>query len=864
MARTSVPISETAVSEQPLYPRFSNPEAPSEEDMELLVAKEMAQAIQENPNLTPAQLKEMITKMQSNRSLPTKSPKLSSKSPILKQLSKGVKSSVKKAFHVTTPERKPSNEATGSPTGASAKVATATNLPSLPSTQPTLPPSTSSRGMRFGDILESSRNVLNMGSSAPPAPPAVEGGEDDLVPTEEKIRITGIVWKRRSGLGKYSTTAAWERRRVVLRGHVLYYYRTGGDSKDDDGEPDPDDAAPSSPTAGDQTKASKSWFMDMGTSTKVMSSKSKEARGYLDLVKENASVGASLGHSGAPTPFAISIKVLTQTKWKLCFDTHAQLMQWLAAMTDCIIQGSVDIYNAQILAANDPSKHSADFTSFIGQLSEPPRMAQSDEDGTVGGHRLWGMGHYKLESENYLDDGLDIVSANDLEEVLSEDEDDNQVSTRARNSGDLVFEMDGGQDIWGIPAQYIWRLVMLWNAALVCCQSSFMSVDVFWYIITLVNVASLGLLKKERVGGKVKPSLSVSRKLARRLSSELGIPVVSSTIGLSDLDKTEGRAAAKAAPAVTKSSFMPHAGSTTMQIENATDLPVNKDGVVFAGWRHSNPSILNIRSHNYKKDKIKVPSPGEMYKCVHVDIFESKTRFPDMASRVKLPTVNFKDEGPKTWNAPDIFVVSIQIPTDPPKMYSNAEDGGGFTVTIYFIMEQETRDILKRVTADGYDPSQEKYEDINKSKANAVRLLDEWCRRAPTDDEFCARFKVLPNAHNLKEIGMPNWISRYNGKPFLIKRPGQTGFLYRHPESSCVEFDISLHPFPYLAKQGICFMKDTFFKKVLITFGFLIEGRAEDELPECLIGLMQLCYPDPIHAMRGEDFLAGKGPKSFE
>jgi hypothetical protein len=78
-----------------------------------------------------------------------------------------------------------------------------------------------------------------------------------------------------------------------------------------------------------------------------------------------------------------------------------------------------------------------------------------------------------------------------------------------------------------------------------------------------------------------------------------------------------------------------------------------------------------------------------------------------------------------------------------------------------------------------------------------------------------------------------------------------------------MEFDISLHPFPYLAKQGICFMKDTFFKKAIVTFGFLIEGRADDELPECLIGLTQLCYPDPIHAIQGEDFLVGTCPRSF-
>ena len=301
-----------------------------------------------------------------------------------------------------------------------------------------------------------------------------------------------------------------------------------------------------------------------------------------------------------------------------------------------------------------------------------------------------------------------------------------------------------------------------------------------------------------------------------------------------------------------------------MRIENPNDLPVNKDGRVFAGWRLQNAGMMMVRSHQYMKDKLKVPSPGELYKCVHLDLFESRQRYPDMASRVQLPEVRFNDESSKTWHAPDIFVVSISIPTDPPKVFNTSEDGGGYTITAYFVMQQETRDILKRVTSDGYDPKCDQIGDMNRSKVNGVRLFDEWCRRSPTDDSCCARFKLLPNAENLKEIGIPSWISAYNSKPILIKRPGQTGFLYQHPDKSCVEFDISLHSFPYLAKQGINRIKDSYFKKVLVTFGFLIEGRAEDELPECLIGLMQLCYPDPVHAIQGEDFMAGTSLRSFE
>lgn len=46
---------------------------------------------------------------------------------------------------------------------------------------------------------------------------------------------------------------------------------------------------------------------------------------------------------------------------------------------------------------------------------------------------------------------------------------------------------------------------------------------------------------------------------------------------------------------------------------------------------------------------------------------------------------------------------------------------------------------------------------------------------------------------------------------------------------------------------------------MIATLAFCLEGRDEDELPECLLGAFQLCYPDPVHAIQGEDFFAGKG-----
>ena len=314
--------------------------------------------------------------------------------------------------------------------------------------------------------------------------------------------------------------------------------------------------------------------------------------------------------------------------------------------------------------------------------------------------------------------------------------------------------------------------------------------------------------------------------------------------------------------------FKPEAGSTSVKIENATDLALDKNGKIVAGWKEVDPSTVKVRGTGYSSwKKNKVSSPGDLYRCVKADVFESQHRYPDMASRVNLPEVRFDDDDDlhqeKTWVSPDMFIVSVCLPTDP-RIKGEPNDGPGYTVTMYYAMQQETRDILRRVTSDDYDPANEEESKTNTSKVNAVRLLEKWCREAPSDEKMMSRFKVITRADNLEEIGLPSWISKFNGKPFLVKRPGTTGFLYSHPEQSCMEFTVSLHPFPYLAKKAISFMKDSCFKKTIATFAFCIEGRDEDELPECLLGAFQLCYPDPVHAIQGEDLFAGNLSNGFD
>jgi hypothetical protein len=212
---------------------------------------------------------------------------------------------------------------------------------------------------------------------------------------EEPILFSGSVWKRRGGLGKLASyTSAWECRYLQLRGHVLLYF-----------DSDPSKALSSS------------------------NDPQELLRGYIDLAEEKATVQASSGHSGAPSPFCLSIKVpvahTQETKWKLCFDHHQTQMEWLAVISDVIVQTCVDSYNRALLEAANPSNHGGgggvagpikDASSSL--LRRPPVYEPGTKELNSGGggssnssqkprsssfqlvdspHQLWMMDDYTLE-----------------------------------------------------------------------------------------------------------------------------------------------------------------------------------------------------------------------------------------------------------------------------------------------------------------------------------------------------------------------------------------------------------------------------------------------------------------------------------
>jgi predicted nucleic acid-binding Zn-ribbon protein len=195
-----------------------------------------------------------------------------------------------------------------------------------------------------------------------------------IIEKDEPARLSGILWKRRGGfgakLGSYS--GAWERRYMELRGNVLLYYET----------------------AGEETNKTLT-----GTERSVSSSP-KEPRGYLDLSEDKAAAQATYGHSGAPSPFCISIRVgiAQETRWKLCFDHHQTQMEWLVGISDASIRCSVDDYNQALLKAANPNSQEKTL-----QKTLLPRAPPVYEPGTGGKkvHTLWSLEEYTVTNSTH-------------------------------------------------------------------------------------------------------------------------------------------------------------------------------------------------------------------------------------------------------------------------------------------------------------------------------------------------------------------------------------------------------------------------------------------------------------------------------
>lgn len=425
--------------------------------------------------------------------------------------------------------------------------------------------------------------------------------------TEEKedVRISAVLWKRRSGLGKHSTIKAWEKRRVELRGSKVMYYETPEEARQDQdanldsGEQSPIPTTPKRVSLFEQAAQNAEQRIQtardelsrmaqtVGLESFIPPSSDDVPRGILDIVKENATIGASIGHSSSPTPFCISIKVKSETKWKFCFDSHGMLLEWLTALNDVVVKSSVD-------AANEADEHNCQ----------------------------WEMQNYRLDL-NLSDTASNQQSEHGSENVMTRTF-SRQVTSESRSP----IAVDAGGVV--LNELHVKIILALSNFAILLSRSSVLSIERWWTLVIFFNFGMYQLY-----------ACSKSTKSLDRIS-----PTDKPVSQITPTKKSRTNAIA---------------GSSCIKVATVEDSNVTESGTKLPTWLPITSSDMEVRSRGYLTTKKKIPSPGELYECISVDCFQSDNRYSEMALRVVLPKVEFKDQGTKRWKSPDLFVVSWQL-----------------------------------------------------------------------------------------------------------------------------------------------------------------------------------------------------------
>ena len=626
-----------------------------------------------------------------------------------------------------------------------------------------------------------------------------------------------IIWKRRSGLGQLSTNA-WEKRKLVLQGSKLVYYKIDEDGTSMDSETSQDLPQQQQQQQQHQDKKLNIWEQaaanialaneNWNKTLKQLNipvpnhNDSNDPRGMLDVTKDQITVAAICGQGGAPTPFVISIRSGLETKWRVCFDSNEEQLKWLKALTDIIVRKSIEEYNYENKSSHSDAKK-------------------------------WSL----------MNDNTFSFSPEEIDDVNGVTSRNNEIESQQKNK-DNSFE----KPIWNrkpnlsLDGLNFYIFICLLNVAFITIHNN--ALFIYIAVVILVNGSVWAVLPQVIQDCELK-----TKDKEKKRSEKLKI----------DPEKVKPL----------KPDFIPKCGTTAIQLDVSQD-PINKINSL-PSWRRVSGSTLKVRSVGYMSSRVKIPSPNELYECVAVDIYSSNKRLPSFGNRVDISSLlsssKLVTEKTKIY-CPDIFIVTIAIPTEQPKLTKAETDGEGLNISIYLKIKEQSKKILEAVSkVDDQDESRiflESLDDVSKQQINAIKLFNEWCRRSPTEPKFQARFKLIPLAINLEEIGIPSYISKYSNKPVLIKRAGVTGFLTSHVDASVMEFDISLHPFPFIAKQAFCYLHQNFFAKMIATIGFVIEGRSDDELPEAVIGAAQICYPNPSNIIDANDLFSGISKPSVE
>jgi len=263
----------------------------------------------------------------------------------------------------------------------------------------------------------------------------------------------------------------------------------------------------------------------------------------------------------------------------------------------------------------------------------------------------------------------------------------------------------------------------------------------------------------------------------------------------------------------------------------APSLPLGapSDGEGIPYWLECEASVFDVRNICYKQTGEKVCSEFALYDCVGMDMIRDKRRIDGVMNLLtggptNLPkTPEDTAEWSASWGVPRVVIVNCQLPYKAGNlMAAHPEDDGGLSIMSYFVLSQQSSALL--------------------AAGDATPSLRLWRRfvEAGVSTKEGIPFKVVGRVEDLEKYEVPESFHRFNNKPVLLTKSAKV-LTSRLPE--VIEIDYDVRGWIYPARSALANYHHRSGEAEL-EIGYLVQGQADDELPEQILGCFKLNLMD--------------------
>ncbi len=257
---------------------------------------------------------------------------------------------------------------------------------------------------------------------------------------------------------------------------------------------------------------------------------------------------------------------------------------------------------------------------------------------------------------------------------------------------------------------------------------------------------------------------------------------------------------------------------------------------------------FKVRGSNYLNDKLKVSAGPSVLRLVHASMYKSDEFVYHISSigLCKRRLDEYIASTPEGKKAPFLFIVNVMVPGDPI-----------VNIVLWWALDQEmaekmfmsdaTKQMLEQyaaISSSGYERLDDKDKSVNIdscSEADDSRVSK---GLFPSRDFRNERFKLIPNI-----VEGPFIVKKAVGNTPALLGKKLTQRYFRGPYYVETDVDVSSSVVA-LNIVGLC---RGYARQIVVDIGICLEGRAESELPEQMIGVVRMLNPDVDRAEPLED-----------